>query len=245
MAKQVVGPPNPPKTEQTAIPGSHSKASGNSPVDPRAGFDVERDIRGEFEAILKGEKGSFTNERLSLERQKLKEKATRTEARLNKELDRDLIRRGIFRSGVAARNAREVKLQVASDLSSGERELRLRQLEAEFSDRMQALQMAQTWLDSRRRYELGKEQIAAQREATRAQIALGYAQIRSSERNAKRQAGVASASLGLQRENFNFNVRKYEESKIPIPSELSPSFGGASSVPQNVFNTVFGTGVSG
>lgn len=239
---EVVGGGGAERTVQRDIVDNRSRSSGNSPVDPGPGFDIENTIRRGFEDILQGKSSSFPEERFELEMQKLNEDSRATESRLNRELDRDLIRRGIFRSGIAARNQREVKLHVDSELSEAERQLKIEKLKAEFSDRMTALNLAQSWLDSRRRYEIGKEQIAAQREATRAQIALGYAQIAASKENARMSASAARAGLGLQREQFNESVRRYEESKIPIPKEMQPSFGGQSKIPPSTFNAVMGSG---
>ena len=225
---------------QTAV----TKPSGASPVDPRAGFDVERTIRNKFESILSGKEGSFTEERLALESQKLSEAAVSRKERLTKELDRDLIRRGVFNSGIGARSQREINLAVEKNKSNALRELKIKKLAADWSDKMNALGMAQKWLDSRRSYEIGKEQIAATRESTRARTALGYAQIAAGKENARTQAGAARAALGLNRERFTEDIRRYEESKIPIPPEMQSNFGGQTALPPVVFSTVFGAGVS-
>ena len=231
MSENAVGPPIQERTEQA--------------VDPRPSSDVESTIRNKFERILSGKEGSFTDARLNLENQKLSEAAVTRKERLTNELDRDLIRRGVFGSGIGARSQREINLSVDKSKSSALRELKIAKLSADWSDKMNALGMAQKWLDSRRNYELGKEQIQATRDATRAQTALGYASIAASKENALIQASAARAGLGLQREAFAEDVRRYEESKVPIPPEVWEDFGGQKALQQGVFDRWYNTGPLG
>jgi hypothetical protein len=178
------------------------------------GKDIGQQIKEQFQGILSGELGSFTKERADLLKQQLRQDAFARERTAAKSLNADLIRRGVFRSGIAARTMRELKLNTLAEVTRGEREIAIQQLAAEFQDRMAGLQLAQGWLDSLRRYELGKEQIAATREASRAQIALGYAQIAASERNASRQAGVARARLNLDERQFRFQATIAAENHV-------------------------------
>ena len=98
----------------------------------------------------------------------------------------------------------EIGLSIEQEKTQGVRQVKMARIAAQFQDKMAGLQMAQSWLDSKRRYELGKEQIQATREAARAQISLGYAGIAAQKEIARLSAGRAGASLGLAREQFEF-----------------------------------------
>lgn len=167
-------------------------------------LDVDATVRKWFTGILDGSIGSFTKEKEALMIADITEAANRKKAALKQADQARSVGRGLFRSGIALQSEREIDLAMEQEKSSGIRQVKLARLEAEFNDKMQALDLAQKWLDSKRNYELGKERLQAQREATRAQIALGYAQIAASKENARMSAGAARASLALSRERFEF-----------------------------------------
>ena len=175
--------------------------------------DIEGKISGQISGLLSGEIGSFTDEKVALLKQQVQQTARSEEKRLMRDSNRDLIRRGIFRSGIAASANRKIGMATQRTVSKAYNEIRMKQIEAEYSDKMQALQMGQKWLDGLRSYEIGKEQIAATREATAARTALGYAGIAAGERNAKRAAGAARASLGLGYAQLELSREKFEHQK--------------------------------
>jgi len=177
------------------------------------GDSVEALIEKQFRGILSGEYGSFTAEKEGILLSQLRSEGRAKAAGLRSQADRDAVQRGIYRSDIALKRYREIDLSIEQQISDGENKVRLAKVEAEFNDKMKALDMAQKWLDSRRQYELGKEQIAAQREATAAQTALGYAQIEASKEIAGMQAGAARAGVGLAREQFEFSKYTYEQDR--------------------------------
>lgn len=170
-----------------------------------SGQSAEDLIRKQWQGLISGKISSFTDERAAALKQELIENARGRERQELDASDVDLIRRGIYRSGIAARSARDIRRGTNRDIGIGEREIKLKQITAEFTDRMAGLQMAQAWLTSKRNYELGKESNEIRRAAIAASTALGYARIKSSEKIAARNAGIAAGNLGLARESFEFN----------------------------------------
>ncbi len=169
------------------------------------GLDVDSVVKKWFTGILDGTIGSFTDEKEALLTAELVEAGNRKKTQLQARERTRGISRGLFRSGLQLQAEREIDIGIEQEKSAGIRQVKMARIQAEFTDKMGALGMAQQWLDSRRRYELGKEQIQASREATRAQISLGYAQIAAGKENARLSAGRAGAALGLQREQFEFS----------------------------------------
>jgi hypothetical protein len=172
------------------------------------GDSVEALIEKQFRGILSGEFGSFTQKKEDILLAQLRSEGRAKAASLRAQADRDAVQRGLYRSDIALKRYREIDLEIEKQISDGEQKIRLARAEAEFNDKMKALDMAQKWLDSRRQYELGKEQIAAQREATQAQLALGYAQIAANKEIAQMQASAAGAGvraqLQMHREEMDF-----------------------------------------
>lgn len=185
----------------------------NYKEDPLRG-KIEGQIRNQITGLLSGDIGSFTDEKVAILKQKVLQTARSEERRLLKSAQKDLIRRGVYRSGIAHRSHREITMSTQRTVSQAYNEIALKKVEAEYQDKMTALQMGQKWLDGLRQYELGKEQIAATREATAARTALGYAQIAAGERASKRSAGVARASLGFQKEQFAWQKERQQASDI-------------------------------
>lgn len=220
--------------------GGAAGAGGGPGFDVRhseqKGEDIEGTINTWWRDILSGKKGRYSPERVQMEKQKLWETEKGRESQLLERMNRDAVSRGIARSGLAHRGARQIALETASRISAGEREIKMQQVIAEWEDKMAALQMAQKSLDSRRQYELGKEQIAATREATRARTALGYAQIKAQKEIAGRQAGIAAARLGFDREQFDFAKQRYNESKVPVLPGMENVF-GSDKVPASTMNS--------
>jgi hypothetical protein len=209
-----VGPPSP------TGGGGGGGAGGGFGGQPTAygaggagGDSVEALIEKQFRGILSGEYGSFTQKKEDILLQQLRSEGRAKAAGLRAQADRDAVQRGIYRSDIALKRYREIDLEIEKQISDGEQKIRLARAEAEFNDKMKALDMAQKWLDSRRQYELGKEQIAAQREATAAQLSLGYAQIAASKEIAAMQAGAARAGVSLAREQFEFQKYAYEQDR--------------------------------
>jgi hypothetical protein len=219
--------PDVPGTEAQFYPGTNQqvgqskeghKGSGKTDAEtgkgPKTEFDVvgseeagqtaEDLIREQWEGLISGKISSFGPERAAALKQELLENARGRERQELEAADIDMIRRGVFNTGMAARAARDIRRGTSRDISKGEREIKLKQIAAEFTDRMAGLQMAQNWLTSKRNYELGKERNEIAREQIRATMALGYAQIAASKQNARIAAGAARAGLGLAREQFEF-----------------------------------------
>ena len=184
------------------------KPSGAAPVNVEPSSEVETDIRETLADLKSGEISSMSKEQADLLKQNLAQSARRRGEATIKQLNRDLIRRGIYRSGIAGKNMRDVRLQVEAEISMGEREIEVKRLAAEFTDKMLYLDKSQTWLRDRHNYELGKEQIAAQREATRAQYSVGMASVEAQRYSARLSAGAAGARLAFDKEQFKWGKKQ-------------------------------------
>jgi hypothetical protein len=169
---------------------------------------VEGEILETLGQMRSGEISSMSKEQADLLKQDLAQNArSRGEATL-KTLNRDLVRRGIFRSGIANKNAREVRLSVDREIATGERDIEMKRLAAEYTDKMAWLDKSQAWLTQKRNYDLGKEQLAVQREGIRAQYAVGMAGVEAQRYGARLSAGAAGARLKFDKEQFKYQKQQ-------------------------------------
>ena len=201
-----VGPPSPEGGGGGGGGGVPGAKGGLAAAESAMG-GVEGLIKAQFEGILSGKYGSFTQEKENTLKAELQNKVRGSATNLKRQADADAIRRGILRSDIAAKKYRDIDTSMEQELSRGINQIKLARIDAEFADKMKALDLAQNWLNGKRQYEIGKEQIAAQREATAAQTALGYAQIAAQKEIAGQQAGVARAGIRLGERQFEFSQK--------------------------------------
>ncbi len=205
------------------------KGSGKAPVNVKPSSEVETEIRETLGKLKSGEISSMSKEQSDLMKQNLAQSARSRGESTIKSLNRDLVRRGIYRSGIAGRNMREVRLRVEADISAGEREIEIKRLAAEFTDKMAWLDRSQKWLSDRHAYELGKEQIAAQREATSASYAVGMASVEAQRYSARLSAGAAGARLAFSKEQFKWQqqeaVINRKERGLQLTASVFNSYG--------------------
>jgi hypothetical protein len=194
---------------------------------------IERTTQQGISDALTGKSSSMPRELVEEKKRELAIGARTRAESAGRALDYDAIKRGLFRSGIAARGRRELAMSTEAEISSGERAIEVEKMVKDHSDRMQALQMSQTWLDSLRNYELGKERNEIAREQIAATLSLGYAQIAAGKENARIAAGAQRAGLELARDQFEFEQQRYDDSLI----DIGGNFGR---VPPAVFDRVTG-----
>lgn len=171
------------------------------------GQDVEGLIKEGFQDILSGKKGSFSDETFANLKQALFE-STRGQAKASQnEALRTAALTGTFRSPATQRVMRDIDTSARSQFTQGVRELMIEKAKAEWSDRMQGLQMAQQWLQQRQSYVLGKAQIAATLESARIQAS---ATVRAASISAGATRDAARAGAGAARAGIAENARQFD-----------------------------------
>ena len=171
------------------------------------GQDVEALIKEGFQDILSGKKGSFSDETFANLKQALFE-STRGQAKASQnEALRTAALTGTFRSPATQRVMRDIDTSARSQFTQGVRELMIEKAKAEWSDRMQGLQMAQQWLQQRQSYVLGKAQIAATLESARIQAS---ATVRAASIAAGATRDAARAGAGAARAGLAENARQFD-----------------------------------
>lgn len=92
-------------------------------------------------------------------------------------LEDSAVTRGVGRSSAVTSGEAMIRRSAAADESKAYNQNRIAKVNADFEDRMGALDRAQKWLDSSRDYVVRLDMTAADREKAIANIALGYARI--------------------------------------------------------------------
>lgn len=170
--------------------------SGQLPIDQSTeesqAQSVEDLIKSNFTDILEGKKGSFTDERLGLMKAGLFEETRAQQRASNQEAIAQAALTGTSRSGVLQRRFQDIDTSTRAEYTRGVREMLLEKAKAEWEDKMQGLQLAGDWLQQKRSYMIGKQQIAATLESARIQASatIGAAALHSA---ATRDAARASA----------------------------------------------------
>jgi hypothetical protein len=118
-------------------------------------------------------------------------------------LDEDLARRGVARSGVGAEASRLIRQNAANQVSATSAQLTQSKIEADYQDKVTAIQQALDHVNSLRSYTLQSQSNAYQRDAQMANIRLAYDQIANAMREAREARDFAltqaeqQSSLGL------------------------------------------------
>jgi hypothetical protein len=146
---------------------------------PSPGDDVEAEIWKYINGVLGGQNTAFNHKVVQGMKNSAFQTATGRAAADKQSLSDDLISRGIFRSGIAAKGMSDIDRGASAQYSKDVRDIKTQKALSDFSGRMQALNAAQAWLDSKRNYLVQRESNAIQREIGLAQIKLGYAKIAS------------------------------------------------------------------
>lgn len=230
------GVPRPPRPRAGgAVPGGGGGGGGGGLGQTRVdeGLDVDNLIKQQFQDILSGKLSRFSDKTLASMKQGLFE-ATRGQARASQqEALRLAAVTGTFRSPVTQRVLRDIDASARAQYTQGVRDILLEKARAEFEDRMAALQLAQQWLNSRRQYILGKEQIQATLKA--ASIQAG-ATVRAAELRAAATRAAAGASLRARMAELDLAREKFEWQK-----EMQQTLAESQSM-QSMLDLLFGRG---
>lgn len=197
---------------------------------------IEKTVESEIGKMLSGESSSMPRELVDEKKRELATGARIREEAAVERINRDAVRRGIFRSGIAARGAREAHLSTEAEISRGERQIEVEKMVADHQDKLKAIQMSETWLNNLRQYELGKERNEIAREQIRATLALGYAQIAASKENARIAASAGRAMAGLAQEKWNFEKEHYNDSLVLMPNGEYKTPAAANAMNDMAFN---------
>jgi hypothetical protein len=166
-----------------AVPGGANAAG--SPVGGPLSTEADaasKTIWGELSNILGGKSTRFTPEVMANLDSNAREASIATARGSEDAVRQDALRRGVFQSPQVTSEIGNIERSANSDYSRAANQNRIQKVNADFEDKMGALDRAQKWLDSQRDYIVRLDMTAAQREAALANIRLGYARIAAEER---------------------------------------------------------------
>jgi hypothetical protein len=118
-------------------------------------------------------------------------------------LDGRMARRGMFRSGLAARAEGDMRRAGLAAYSRGIKDIMLKKIDAEFNDKNQGLQMAQSYVTGQQNYQLGKERNVIAREQISAQMSIAAMQNKTARAGIAAANGRARAALSQQQHQFD------------------------------------------
>jgi hypothetical protein len=159
--------------------GGVASPAAFNPNAPQPGDDVEKQIWDYINGVLTGKNTAYNDQVVGNMKADAFRTATGRAAADKNSLSEDLISRGIFRSGIASSGMSAIDRGASTQYSKAVGDINQQKALSDYQNKIQALTMAQAWLDSKRNYLLQKESNAIQREIGLAQIKLGYAKIAS------------------------------------------------------------------
>ena len=206
------GPVPPPvPTQNGGGGGGGANNSGSAlPLDTSTDANVDKQIREGFEGILDGSKSRYSDERVKLMKDEMFESTMGQVKSQIRGADASAARRGLFRSGIAARTETDLRREGLKSFSKGVREIMIKKMDAEFQDRMQALNLANTYLNNKRQYALGVERNAIAREQISAQMAIASMQNETARAGIAAANGRARAALDFQKEAFTEQLARQD-----------------------------------
>lgn len=134
--------------------------------------EFEKLFGDKIRAYLTGAEAPFSEEEATALRGKAFEAAQGRAETEQQALTEDLIRRGIFRSGIAAREGANIRRGAAAETSQAARDIYLRKAEVNAQAKMASLDKLQRWLEAQQQAVLQHETNAQRREEALAQIEL-------------------------------------------------------------------------
>lgn len=197
--------------------GSGSSGYGNATMDA-----LQQSILDTINGVLSGKDVPFDDKTIS----RLKDQAfAATSGRVGAAqdtLNQDLIRRGVFRSGIAAQNQQDLQRAGIQQYGQSATQIDIDARQANYEARMAGLDRAEKDLDRQQQYVLQKEMNEIDREKALATIKLGYARIASEEKQLK---------MSLDAKGKGGGGGGYD----PVDALIAQYFAGQSSAPQNPF----------
>ena len=164
-----------------SLPGGGG--GGSSQTDaysgPGNGGAIGQQLQDALSKILAGEDLPWNADQIGRTKQELFETVQGRKKAALGNIDRDAVRRGIYRSGIAAEQAGETERQASSTYAQGSRAVDSQAVTENYQARMAGMDRAQKYLDSLREYWLKRDANDIARQSALAQIQLGYARIDS------------------------------------------------------------------
>lgn len=183
------------------------------------GGDVSSMISDYLKGVIQGGQTRYSPDVVDRMKSEAKSAAMGSARAARESTSYDLVRRGMFQSPAGNRPMDEINRRAEASYSGAVNQIQIQKTNADFEDRMGALDRAQRWLDQLRSYTLGLEGLAADREKAQAAIALGYARL-------DQERAALQAQMGLQERQFDF-YRWLNTTPIGLPG------GGTRNVPAN------------
>lgn len=168
--------------------GGGGGGGGTPPV--HTGGDVSDLILAELKKALESG-GPFTEDVMNASKAKLFQATEGRRRAGESNLNDDLIRRNIYRSGIAARGQLDLTNTASGEYTGGVSDLMVKGTLANYQAKMDTLTKMQTWLDSLRQFYLGNKQIEAQ-------IKLGMAKIAAEKEMLQMQLDARGGGGGGQ-----------------------------------------------
>ncbi len=134
-------------------------------------------IWGHLERQMSGEDARYTPEVLAQLNAQARMDSTGAARASSQNLRQDAVQRGVGRSPIRALG--DVQRQAVHSYTQASNQNRVRAAEANFEDRVGAIDRAERWLGQMQQYVMGLDATQADREKAIANIALGYARIQA------------------------------------------------------------------
>jgi hypothetical protein len=179
---------------------------------------LDNQVQEHVQGILSGEKSRWSEDRMNMAKDSLFESTVgQTEAQL-KGMNKSLARRGLLRTGIAAKAEKDLRSEGMKAYSQGVRELIMKKMDDEFNDKMKAMDTGINWLNSARNFELGRERNVIAREQIAATLQAAAMQAEVAREGIKAANGRAAAALGFQRQQAAEANARYVLSQAQIGS---------------------------
>lgn len=231
--------------------GGNFGISNINPALAGVGGDMSDLLKSQLTSMITGGQSRFSPEVMAALTARAKAASEGQASASTQALRDQLASTGNLRSGQFARGVTDIRQTADTNFSRAVSDAFLQKTNADYEDKANAINRAQGWLDNMRAYSASLDQNQAQRESTRAQIALGYANLNQQREQlertlaAQREAAemaqqAAGAAAGSARSQFDaemqFRRDQFEEQKRQNNIQLPDG----TSIPASLLGQIFG-----
>jgi hypothetical protein len=157
-------------------------------------------IKERAEGLMSGKISRFGPEQMSMMKDQLFQDTMGQVKQQVRAMDGSLARRGMFRSGLAARAESDIRRAGITAYSRGIKDILLKKMNAEFEDKNEGLKMAQSYVTGQQNYQLGRERNQIAREQISAQLSIAAMQNKTARAGIAAANGRANAALRFSKE---------------------------------------------
>jgi hypothetical protein len=157
-------------------------------------------IKKRSEGLMSGEISRYGPEQMRMMKDQVFQDTMGQVKQQVRALDGSMARRGLMRSGLAARAEGDMRRAGLAAYSRGVKDILLKKMDKEFEDKNEGLRMAQSYVTGQQNYQLGRERNDIARDQISAQLSIAAMQNKTARAGISASRSAAAASLGFAKQ---------------------------------------------